>query len=190
MFPSDDSTIVRYFAYGSNMWTEQFVQRTQVQFNDTYLPRIAFLPSYQFGFTMADDDGRHYANIIRINKHVNDALDANRSDQAVESRIGFEWIDECRQQATGVYGVLYTCPFVALRRLDAFESGYELRAIEVYDETQAAIDAYTYMATSSHVGPAAIPHPSYIERILKGARDHRLPADYIEHLARLGYQLQ
>jgi gamma-glutamylcyclotransferase len=53
-----------YFAYGSNLLSEQMVARTGPIRTGDEQPRIARLPNYRFAFNMRGDDGQIYANIV------------------------------------------------------------------------------------------------------------------------------
>ena len=53
-----------YFAYGSNLLSEQMVARTGPIRTGDEQPRIARLPNYHLAFNMRGDDGQFYANIV------------------------------------------------------------------------------------------------------------------------------
>ncbi|MEI8018437.1 MAG: gamma-glutamylcyclotransferase family protein [Schlesneria sp.] len=54
---------IYYFAYGSNLWTQQIVQRIgHIDRNEGW-PRRALLPGYRLLFNMLGEDGNVYANI-------------------------------------------------------------------------------------------------------------------------------
>jgi gamma-glutamylcyclotransferase len=54
---------VWYFAYGSNLWTDQVVARTGPLAPGNERPRIARLPNYRLIFNMLGEDGQVFANI-------------------------------------------------------------------------------------------------------------------------------
>jgi gamma-glutamylcyclotransferase (GGCT)/AIG2-like uncharacterized protein YtfP len=53
-----------YFAYGSNLLSEQMIARTGPIRNGDERPRIARLPNYRLAFNMLGEDGQIYANIV------------------------------------------------------------------------------------------------------------------------------
>jgi cation transport regulator ChaC len=53
-----------YFAYGSNLLSEQMIARTGPICNGDERPRIARLPNYRLAFNMLGEDGQIYANIV------------------------------------------------------------------------------------------------------------------------------
>jgi gamma-glutamylcyclotransferase (GGCT)/AIG2-like uncharacterized protein YtfP len=54
-----------YFAYGSNLLSDQMVARTEPLRIGDERPRIARLPNYRLAFNMLGDDGQVYANIVQ-----------------------------------------------------------------------------------------------------------------------------
>ncbi len=52
-----------YFAYGSNLWSEQMAERTGPIPMDENRPRRAALPHYRLVFNMRGEDGQVFANI-------------------------------------------------------------------------------------------------------------------------------
>jgi len=53
-----------YFAYGSNLRSDQMVARTGLLRTGDERPRIACLPNYRLAFNMLGDDGQVYANVV------------------------------------------------------------------------------------------------------------------------------
>src|SRR6266404_4645390 len=53
-----------YFAYGSNLWIDQMIERTGPIPKGAARPRIAWLANYRLVFHMRGDDGEVYANLI------------------------------------------------------------------------------------------------------------------------------
>ena len=54
-----------YFAYGSNLRSDQMAARTGLLRIGEQRPRIARLPNYRVAFNMLGDDGEIYANIVK-----------------------------------------------------------------------------------------------------------------------------
>jgi gamma-glutamylcyclotransferase len=87
----------------------------------------------------------------------------------------------------GVLGVVYRCSSEALRKLDAYEEGYERGYIEVVLENGEKLNAVTYFAKTTHVGDCSQPSAAYLQRILKGARQHGLSDAYIRGLEAMAH---
>ena len=54
-----------YFAYGSNLLSDQMVARTGLLRLGIERPQSACLPNYRLAFNMLGDDGQVYANIMQ-----------------------------------------------------------------------------------------------------------------------------
>ncbi len=88
-----------------------------------------------------------------------------------------------------VWGVVWECPPEDLLRLDCFEgvSGGHYRRLPVEVETADGrmLPAITYVACDDRIVAETAPAAWYAGHILRGAREHGLPADYIARLERL-----
>ena len=79
-----------------------------------------------------------------------------------------------------VYGALYLISHEEKQTLDSYEShgfGYIDREIEVIRACGNALRALTYVAID--IDHTRQPFHWYKEHVLRGAREHRFPADYI-----------
>jgi hypothetical protein len=82
-----------------------------------------------------------------------------------------------------VYGVIYQMSHANKLELDAYEGagiGYERRQISVTALHGETIDAFTYYALE--IDQRRQPYHWYKEHVVRGAREHALPAHYIEHI--------
>jgi cation transport regulator ChaC len=80
-------------------------------------------------------------------------------------------------------GVLYRINESAFRSLDRFEGApqhYRRIQVDATDASGAKIPAQVYIATRVEKGLKPAAH--YLQAILDGAREHGLPADYIESI--------
>ncbi len=71
-----------------------------------------------------------------------------------------------------VWGVAYLCSRDAMEKMDQWEGGYECRELSIITESGKHLNASTYIASDK-----------YLDKVLRGARDHRLPAEYVAWLA-------
>jgi gamma-glutamylcyclotransferase len=141
-----------YFAYGSNLWIDQMIERTGPIRQGADAPKVARLDNFRLVFNMhgGDGDGQVFANIM--------------------------------PPGEAVLGVVYRCSPEALKALDAYEEGYERGHVQVVLENGEKRDAVTYFAKPAHVSNCARPSAEYLQRILDGARQHGLPDEYIRGL--------
>jgi cation transport regulator ChaC len=85
-----------------------------------------------------------------------------------------------------VWGVLYRLTDQQLRALDRYEGvpeHYRRSEVTVVDEQGNRIRAQVYLARKVRRGLK--PDRGYLARIVQGAEEHGLPADYIESLKKI-----
>jgi cation transport regulator ChaC len=139
-----------YFAYGSNLWVDQVVERTGLIDQSDDRPQVARLPDYRLVFNMQDGPGEVFANIM--------------------------------PGGDGVFGVLYRLTLEALERMDHHEQGYLRTRVLVSIENTDLIEAVTYVADAVNLVDGGRPSMQYLQRIVRGARQHGLPEEYIRNL--------
>lgn len=82
-----------------------------------------------------------------------------------------------------VWGVLYEIASSDLGKLDKIELGYKRVTVNVLTQQNKSVPSETYISnklTSTHFC-----YDWYKDLILKGANEHALPANYVEHLKKL-----
>ena len=79
-----------------------------------------------------------------------------------------------------VWGVAYQMDAEALLTMDGFEPGYRRSAVMVHTESRESISAVAYVALQ--VRHDLSPPDEYVQKILRGAREHGLPDHYIEQV--------
>lgn len=144
-----------YFAYGSNLATDQMVNRTGAIREG----RRARLDGYRIAFNKRGADGTGKANIV--------------SDPTAT-----------------VWGAVYRCSPRALKEMDRYEgvSGghYARKMVRVRVDSGDEMEAVTYIAGDAFIDDSLTPNPEYLETILRGAREHDLPDEYIRDVETLG----
>jgi len=116
------------------------------------------LPGFRFAFNKRGSNGEVYANLLP-------------------------------EPGQLVWGVIYLCNRATLRemaRVDRHPGGhYERLTVQVLTEEGEQVQAVTHVAGDKFVCPEGIPNNDYLARIVSGARQHRLPEDYIRQVERL-----
>ena len=87
--------------------------------------------------------------------------------------------------AGGVWGAVYQITTEQKTELDRFESlgqGYEIREVDVLTYEQGLMRVFTYQAMTAFVDPALQPFDWYHELVLRGARFHGFPSEYLARL--------
>ena len=138
-----------YFAYGSNLSIDRKQDRTGA-IRRTERVRLA---GYRLTFNKRSNKGDQvYANII----------------PDAESEV---------------WGVAYCCNPDAFSKLDHCEgvSGGHYRRVSLQVEARngTTFTATTYIAGDDHIVEEQAPRDGYLQLIVDGAREHKLPADYI-----------
>ena len=113
------------------------------------------LRGFRFAFNKRGDGGQIYANIV--------------PDDASE-----------------VWGVSYLCNPKAIQEMDRYEgvaSGhYERLPLTVEKDSGEAIEAITYVAGEDFVCESGKPSSEYLLKIVRGARHHLLPEEYVDQI--------
>lgn len=90
------------------------------------------------------------------------------------------------QKGGQVWGVLYTIRDAELQTLDDGEgSGYFRKKMPVCTTEGASTEAWVYFACDPSREPALRPYTWYKRFLVEGAKEHGLPAEYIEALERI-----
>jgi cation transport regulator ChaC len=83
-----------------------------------------------------------------------------------------------------VYGVVFEIAASEKLQLDEHEGlnrGYDEKRVLIWTEDGKELEALTYYATS--IDPALKPYDWYKEHVVRGAREHGLPREYVESIA-------
>jgi len=81
------------------------------------------------------------------------------------------------------WGVVWSLPAKAWRLLDGFEPGYTRQPCRLRGVSGEWHSAQVYLWLPP--GPEQRPFASYLEHLREGAREHRLPAEFLEQLNRV-----
>jgi cation transport regulator ChaC len=87
-----------------------------------------------------------------------------------------------RKPGSCVYGVVFSITDEERKSLSDKEKSYSAVDISLTrtDQEMNLAEAYTYI--SSQTSDSLKPHASYLDYCLKGAEEHKLPEDYVQHL--------
>jgi gamma-glutamylcyclotransferase len=141
-----------YFAFGSNLLSAQMKERCP----SSYPLKRVTLPDFElcFPFQSSKWQGRGVAGIQRREKKK-------------------------------VKGVLYSLSKECLHTLDEYEGHplkYRRQRIFVFDEQGRELQVWTYFPNDPVTDAFHPPSPEYLDRILKGAYEHKLPKSYLDFL--------
>ncbi len=89
-----------------------------------------------------------------------------------------------RRGGKGVWGVVYEVDEKDLRRLDLISPKYKREIVNVIVDGRE-VEAWVYVAKEEFRKDGLKPERSCVERIVRGAKFHGLPEEYIESLESL-----
>ncbi len=144
-------TVIHYFAYGSNMLTE----RLQARCKSAKVRCTATIDGYMLAFSKKSKDGSAKATMY-----------------------------PCDQEGSRVYGVVFDLDESDLPTLDRLEgagSGYD-RVLHLQARANGSdcpLDVITYIAGAGYIDDNLKPYDWYARLVAAGARQHKLPADYV-----------
>ena len=147
------SNTTLYFAYGSNM----ALARLRARIPSARLYRNARLPGYELKFHKKGADGSAKCDVVRSE---------NRS--------------------LLVHGVLFEFDIAEKPILDVFEGPrYESHRVELLTANDSVTEAFMYVVAdkAAHTDHRLKPFHWYKHHVLHGAREARLPDDYIADIA-------
>jgi gamma-glutamylcyclotransferase len=96
------------------------------------------------------------------------------------SRDGSGKANVVESAGASTWGMVFELKAQSWDVLDRFEPGYARQLHAVRSREGASIEAQLYVHTPG--GPDLTPFDWYLEAILAGAREHRLPSDYVSRL--------
>jgi gamma-glutamylcyclotransferase len=106
-------------------------------------------------------------------------LDGHRLAFNKRGRDGSGKANLVREATASVWGVVYEIAAESWTELDRFEGGYERVSVEIEPAAGGALAAHTYASTRLCGEP---PFDWYKELVVRGARAHGLPAEWIQWL--------
>ena len=144
-----------YFAYGSNMLIERL--RAPGRCPSAAHPRLAWAHGYRVVFWKMGEDGSGKATLIKS---------ANPADQAI-----------------GVVFDISEHELPALDRAEGAGHGYHRDdGFKLVLDGEVCATACTYIAPQTHCDDKLIPYDWYLELVLAGAHQNKLPDSYIAAL--------
>lgn len=98
---------------------------------------------------------------------------------------GGEVFANIKAPGEGVLGVVYVMSRETLARLDAYEGGYARRELVVVTQSGEELPVTAYVAEPVRLIDVCRPNWEYLQRIVRGARQHGLPEAYIREIEML-----
>ena len=164
----------RYFAYGSNMSTG----RLRARVPSARAQGRGLLPNHVLRWHKIGRDGSGKCDVVPADSlHAPDA-----SDVSVASAAPAEL--DLSGTSNVVWGVLYDVPWAEKPTLDAAEGlgvGYFEKQVRIVTDDGECL-ASTYHANPDRTDASLRPLDWYKDHVVRGAREHGLPADYIRSL--------
>jgi hypothetical protein len=97
------------------------------------------------------------------------------------SRDGSGKANAIAEEGGLIWGVIFELKAQGWDVLDRFEPGYAREQVALRSREGAWIEAQLYIHPAS--GEDITPFDWYLEQVLTGAREHRLPSDYVTRIA-------
>ena len=140
---------------------------------------------FAYGSNMSWDELRAWcpsAEFVTIARLPDHRLDFTRYSQRRRGGVA----DVVPSNGDEVWGVLYDIPsdeLPALDRKEGVPNAYQRQDVRVIVQSGERAEALTYTVVQKV--PTQLPSQSYIDLILKGAREWKLPAEYVRKLEQI-----
>jgi hypothetical protein len=147
---------MKFFAYGSNMLTRRL--RAPDRCPDAKYLSTATLAGYALRFHKISGDGSGKCNAVKT---------GNAADV--------------------VHGALFevnTANKSQLGKAEGLGKGYQESGVQVVSP-EGTVSAFTFLADPDAIDETLKPYDWYVDLVIAGAKEHNLPADYIEMLNRV-----
>lgn len=122
-------------------------------------PQVCRLADYRLAFNKRKKDGTVAANIMK-------------------------------EDGEKVWGVIYSCSPAAMKEIDRKEGvatgDYHRESVSVVLPDGTEVAAIAYVANDDRVCAEDRPGKGYLDKIVRGARQHGLPPEYIQRIETLG----
>lgn len=145
---------------------------------------------FAYGSNLASDQKENRTGPIRVQSRAR--LDRYRIAFNKRGTDGTGKANIVPDPSGTVWGVVYLCSPNALKAMDRHEgvSGghYARKGVRVRVDGGAELDAVTYVAGNELIDNSLAPSQEYLQTILRWAKEHGLPEEYIRHLEALGNQ--
>jgi gamma-glutamylcyclotransferase (GGCT)/AIG2-like uncharacterized protein YtfP len=137
---------------------------------------------FAYGSNMSREELRAWcpsAEFVTIARLPNHRLDFTRHSRRRQGGVA----DVVPSNGDEVWGVVYDIPsdeLPALDRKEGVPNAYQREYVSVIVQSGERAEALTY--TVVHKVPTELPSERYLDLILKGAREWKLPAEYVRKL--------
>lgn len=147
---------------------------------------------FAYGSNLSIDQKESRTGTIREAKRAR--LDGYRNAFNKRGTDGSGKANIIQDPSRTVWGVVYWCNSAALDKMDKHEgvSGghYRREYVRVRHDPGDDLEAVTYIAGESFLDDSLVPTDAYLQTILRGARHHELPEDYICEIEGAAHQDQ
>ena len=141
---------------------------------------------FSYGSNMSSKRLQHRVSNIRlvdVGRLEQHKLEFHKKSKDGSSKCDAAYVGSFKQF---ICGAVYELTVSQLRILDKFEglgNGYEQKTVEIIIPHLGILKAITYYATD--IDNSLQPYLWYKEHVIRGAKEHNLPSDYIESIKRI-----
>ncbi|MBE7463014.1 MAG: gamma-glutamylcyclotransferase [Planctomycetes bacterium] len=145
---------------------------------------------FTYGSSLATDQKKNRTGFIREVKRAR--LDGYRLAFNKRGSDGSGKANIVAEPGETVWCTVFRCSPDALREMDKHEGvaggHYSRTAVRVRGDGDEALDAVAYVAGTAFLDNSLSPSHEYLQTILRGAREHHLPDDYISRVQAVASQ--
>ena len=116
--------------------------------------------------------------VARLHKHK---LKFHKKSKDDSGKCDAECTNEEKDVVYGVVFEIAASEKPELDRKEGLKNGYDEKCVLIYTQDGEELNAVTYYATS--IDPKLKPYEWYKEHVVRGAREHGLPAEYINTIS-------
>jgi hypothetical protein len=153
--PATTKRATYYFAYGSNLYIPRLAARVPSAVPET----IGYVDRYRLAFHKRSVDGSAKADAV--------------------------WTE---QRDDRIWGAVYRFHLDEQPMLDKHEFlgiGYDRVNVQVVTAGETVVEAWMYVARTSAIDASLRPYGWYVDYVVRGAHQHRLPLCYISKLRQI-----
>jgi hypothetical protein len=103
-----------------------------------------------------------------------------KDDAGLSAKCDIELTDDHRDEVIGIIYKITNADKQTLDRIEGLGRGYDEKIVQITSSSGSILSTVTYYAIN--IDHSLIPYHWYKQHVLRGAIEHRLPADYISKI--------